>query len=76
MLDPDPLYVEGYAYLPIAPSCIAPSRWYTVWHRGPRARHLLMNEWLHGLVIGFALGVPVAILLGRLDRWLDVIWER
>ena len=69
MLDPDPLYVE-------LPTCAPTLARYTVSNRGPHAVARPMNEWLYGFVLGLTLGVPVAILLGRVDRWLDVVWER
>ncbi len=68
MLDPDPLYVEGYGILPIAPSCIAPSRWYTVSHRGPHAVARPM--------IGLAIGLLIVVILLKRDAPIDAVPTR
>ena len=80
MLDPDPLHTPcDYGILPIDAYCADVSRWRTVWHHAVPDRHR-MTDWLSGLVIGLTLGIPLgttlAIILGRVDRWLDVRWQR
>ena len=70
MLDPDPLYVEGYAYLPIAPHCEDVRRWRTVCPRG--AYPMTLDE-------AFALGIAFgAVAMYGVERtvipWVSRIW--